>query len=155
MLDEMDKCTSLFLQIATEPNESSLLLRIEEGRTNDTPEDINIGGVVIAGTRKVLHDDSCRIFELVLGTYISYSVTNESFASPDDPLFYTGEKIRKYSQSPFLEYVRAATFATDEYPGSYGHMAVICERHIIDVVSTEEPKVRLVKHGKPRSVDGT
>jgi len=31
-------------------------------------------------------------------------------------------------------------------------MEVVCENHVIDIASTEEPKIKLLKPGRPRGV---
>ena len=153
MITQLDACSSLFLREVSEIRESGLRVVIEEGRTADTPEDININGVTISGTYEVKHDDLCRVFEIAWDSYISYSVTNESYAQPEEkPICYTGDRVRRYTRSAFLDYVRRATFATAEYPGLFEHIALICERHIIDVISISEPRVSLLKAARPRSV---
>jgi hypothetical protein len=153
MIDQLDACTYLFLCGITEPNDNSLQLLIEEARASDTPEDIEILGVKLEGTRSIEHDEVCRVFEVYWENYISYSVTNESYANADAPDSFVGQRVRYYSSSPFLEYIRHATFASDEYPGPYKHIAILCENHIIDVASMSEPQVRLVKAGRPRVVN--
>jgi hypothetical protein len=152
VIDQVDKCKYLFLREILEPEENSLLLLIDEARASDTPEDLEIGDVTIQDTRRVEHDASCRVFELKWGSYISYSVTNESYANADDPQTYTGSRVRRYFTSAFLEYVRQTTFATKEYPGPFQHVAIICENHVVDIASVEEPQVRLAKPGRPRPV---
>jgi hypothetical protein len=155
VIDQLDKCKYLFLREIREPEENSLLLIIDEARAIDTLEDLKIGDVTIRDTRRVEYDASCRRFELIWDSYVSYSVTNESYANADDPQTYVGSRVRRYSTSAFLEYVRQATFATHEYPGPYQHVAIICENHVVDIASVEEPQVRLVKPGTPRRVIDT
>ena len=152
MIQQLNECKWLFRREISEPEDNSLRLLIEEARSGDVPEDITINNVTLQGLRKVEHDSSCRIFEVTWESYISYCVVNESYASVDKPGTYTGQKVRVYSESPFLEYVHSATFASADYPGPYKHVAVLCENHIIEVAATVEPRVRLVKPGRPRAV---
>lgn len=152
MIRQLDSCQWLFLRELSEPDQNSLRLLIEEARSADVSEDVLIGNVTMQGLRKIDHDDSCRVFEVIWETYISYSVLNESYANAAKPGTYTGRRIRHYSASPFLEYVRTATLASATYPGPFQHISVLCESHIIEVASTVEPRVRLVKPGRPRPV---
>lgn len=153
MITQLDACSFLFLCELAEIRDNGLRVVIEEGRTADTPEDINIGGVTISGTYEIKHDDLCRVFEIARDTYISYSVTNESYAQPEEkPKSYTGDRVRRYTRSAFLDHVRRATFATAEYPGPFEHTALLCEHHIIDVISTTEPRVSLLKTASLHSV---
>ena len=58
---------------------------------------------------------------------------------------YEGTRFRIYSKSHFIEYMGTATFASDQYPGPMQHYEVVCENHIIDVLSTEPPAIRRVR----------
>ena len=154
MIEQLDKCKWLFLREISEPEDNSLRLLIEEARASDVSENMTIDNVTLQGLRKIEHDDSCRTFEVTWDTYICYSVVNESYVNSDKPGTYTGQRVRSYSESPFLEYIRNATFASADYPGPYKHIAVLCENHIVEVAATVEPCVRLVKAGRPRAVKG-
>jgi hypothetical protein len=74
-------------------------------------------------------------------------VRNESFVANDKSELSEGRLLVKYSKSHFLNYVQLGTFATAEYPGPYNHWGIICGNHIIDVVSTEEPEVKVLENG--------
>jgi hypothetical protein len=78
---------------------------------------------------------------------------NESFATRDDSEEAKGKLFRSFSKSRFLSYVRTATFATDEYPGPVNHFEVICQNHVIEVVSTEAPRIRRI--ARPGGTQGT
>lgn len=152
MIEQLDACDWLFLRELTEPRDNSLRLIIAEARPYDTPEDIELTGATIRVTRSIEHDESYRVFEVLWDTYIAYSITNESYAHADKPDNYVGRRARRYSRSAFLDYVQRATFASAEYPGPYEHMAIICENHIVNVASTVEPCIALMKSGRPRIV---
>ncbi len=93
------------------------------------------------------HSEGCRVFEVVWGSYIAYSVRNESYVANDKYEQCEGRLLVKYSKSRFLDYVASGTFATAEYPGPFTHWGIICGNHIIDVASTEEPVVGLLPNG--------
>ena len=151
-LTQVSSCKWLFLRELIDGPDNSLRLLVEEGRTQDAVEDIELAGVkIISGVRAVEHDDSCRVYEVVWSNYVCYVVRNESYASPDGAE-WKGQRVRRHEQSNFLSYVAQDTFATADYPGPFGHIEIVCENHVIDVASMGEPTVTLVKHGKPRDV---
>ena len=97
--------------------------------------------MIPGGTRTDVTDESAA-FEVVWSKYVAYSVMNESFAAVDEQERYTGNRIRLYSKSRFIDYVARASFACDEYPGPTQHIAVVCENHIIDVIAAMRPVVQ-------------
>lgn len=52
---------------------------------------------------------------------------------------YEGKLARRHSISKLLQLVLETTHATDEYPGKLLHLQIICEMHVIDVISVESP----------------
>lgn len=150
-LSQVSSCRWLFLKELVDGPENSLRILVEEGRTQDAVENIDVAGVKIRGVQAVEHDDSCRVFELSWSSYVSYAVRNESYTQGDGK-DWKGQRVRRHEQSAFLSYVAKDTFADAKYPGPFSHIEIVCELHIIDVASMEEPAVRLVKEGKPRGV---
>jgi len=100
----------------------------------------------VIGPRAIESDATCRAFELVWQSYVSYSVRNESFCTLDKEEVWEGRLFCLYSKSHFLDYVARATFARADYPGPFRHCGINCLNHIVDVVSTVEPQVREIKH---------
>ncbi|MDY2588513.1 hypothetical protein [Winogradskyella aquimaris] len=100
-------------------------------------------GVDIGPSRAVYHNENSEIFKITFDRYIAYSVINESYESLGGTE-YVGEKIRTYNKSNFLDYVKADTFASADYPGEFKHYAFISLNHIVNVVSTVEPKIEKV-----------
>ncbi|RYF27030.1 MAG: hypothetical protein EOO33_05845 [Comamonadaceae bacterium] len=154
MIDQLDSCKYLYLRSIDEPQENSVRFILEEARSSDVAEDLEFSGVDLGPSRRIVHDDACRVFEVVWHSYISYAVTNESYQLADDPETFSGQRVRRYTRSPFLEYVARSTFASSDYPGPFEHIGVTCLNHGIDVVSTEAPQVRLLKNGRPLAVKG-
>ena len=153
MLDLISACRWLFLDDFSDTPANNLRLILKEGRTQDEVEDVEIGGVVLTGTRAIEHDESCRVYELVWSSYICYIVRNESYVSAkagEEHLL--GQRIRMHTQSTFLNYVAEETFASSDFPGPFSHMEVVCENHVIDIASIVAPTIRLIKPGRPRGV---
>ena len=152
MFAQLEECEYLDLAGISEPGQSSLRLVIEELQTDFVSEKFELDGVDFGQTRKIEHTSSCRTFEVTWDTYIAYAVVNESYARVKDYEAYEGKLVRIYSKSDFLDHIRRDTFADQQYPGPFKHIALVCMHHIIDVVSVSEPRVRLAKAGQPRVV---
>ena len=76
---------------------------------------------------------------------MAYSIRNESFVTVDAEEHYEGGLFRLYSKSHFMDFVSRATFATSEHPGPMRHHEVVCQDHIVDVVSIVSPQIRRVR----------
>ena len=152
MREVIDACKWIFLREIGESEENALRLIIEEAKSDGPPEDIEIlPGKVISGTRAIESDTTCRAFDLVWPSYVSYSVRNESFCTLDKEEVWEGRLFCLYSKSHFLDYVARATFASTDYPGPLRHWGINCLNHIVDVVSIAEPQVRELKHAAPNT----
>jgi hypothetical protein len=150
--DQIDQCSWLRLREICEPEDNYLRLVLEEMVTGDAAEELLIGDVSLGPTHKVEHTEACRVFEVIWETYIAYGVVNESYGDADRGDVYEGRRFRCYAKSQFLEYVRRNTWGDDQYPGPSKHVAIVCEHHIVNVVSVSEPQLRLLKPGQPRGV---
>ena len=143
---ELSACRHLFLRQINEPHENSLRLLVEEGTVSPEASSMRIGGTVIADAHRIVCNENTGLFEVSWKSYICYSVRNESYVMRDETEKYElGNLIRLYSDSKFLDFVRSATFACNEYPGPFQHVQVITEMHIIDVISTAAPAVRKLR----------
>ena len=142
---EIDSCHSLFLREATEPNENGLRLIVEEAIVLPDEVFVKIGGTEITGGPPVKSTDRSRVFEITWNNYVAYSLLNESFTVRDESQEFSGRLFRTYTKSHFLDYVSRATIACKEYPGPLRHTEVLCECHVVDVVSVEFPQVREIR----------
>lgn len=146
----IDSCKYLFLTSLTEPHEGGLRLVAEEGQEHAATKQNSPHKVLPPDVRKLLeqctpirHEPGSRVFTLFWPSYVAYAVENESYACicPTDES--TGKVLRLYSQSAYLDYVARKTFASSTYPGPYKHWAVLCEDHIVNVVSCEDPVISI------------
>jgi hypothetical protein len=146
VLADLNSCQHLYLREIGEADQNSLRLVIEEGVPSPQTTSVNFGGTVIAGVHKVTFGKHTRLFEVIWDSYVAYSIRNESYVVKDDTEQYAlGNLARIYSRSKFLDYVAIATIAANDYPGPSQHVELICECHIIDVVSTTLPSVRKLR----------
>jgi hypothetical protein len=148
LIEQIDRHEYLYLTEIGEPEDNVLRLVIEEARAGGEPGDMKIGDVTLSGARPIVSDEHCFAYEVVFGSYVAYSVRNESFVGQDESEEFTGRRFCVYSKSRFLDYIRAATFASDDYPGRLNHYGINCLNHIVDVVSVEEPRVDILRRAQ-------
>jgi hypothetical protein len=142
--DAINSCGSLFVSEVVELDNQSLRLVIAEGLPDGDAASLTIGGAVISGGTRIRVTENSRLFELTWDSYVAYSVRNESYAQPSDHEVFEGNRFRIYSKSHFIDYVRHATFACNEHPGPTRHYGVVCENHVIDIVSVVAPRMTTI-----------
>lgn len=126
---DIDACNSIYLWNIAEPQDNALRLEIAEGYDADLP----------------------RLFEIVWPTYLSYQVTNESFSHPDAYEKFDGRLFVRYSVSRYLDFIRSSPTVlfshAEEIHGwtAVAHWALFCLNQTIDVISNDEPVIRLLE----------
>ncbi|HZG51337.1 MAG TPA: hypothetical protein VEZ40_04300 [Pyrinomonadaceae bacterium] len=148
LIERIDQHEYLYLTDIGEPEDNVLRLVIEEARASGEPEDMKIGDVTLAGARSIISDKYCFAYEVVFGNYVAYSVRNESFVVQDESEEFEGRQFCVYTKSRFLDYVRVATFASDDYPGKLNHYGINCLNHIVDVISAKEPHIDILRRAR-------
>ncbi|MNI32283.1 hypothetical protein D3C73_861910 [compost metagenome] len=88
-------------------------------------------------------NDQFPLIQLEFESYIGYSVLNESYTVRDDYEQFEGNIFRTFSKSRYLDFIKAGTIATIEYPGPFKHYGIAALNHIVDIVSTVEPKIKI------------
>jgi hypothetical protein len=146
-LAELDTCAGLYLRNIAEPAQNSLRLQIEEALVMPGEVSVKFGGAEIANCHIVKSTADSRLFEIVWNNYVAYSATNESYSTRNESEEFSGRFARLYSKSHFLDYISGATLASKEYPGPLLHVQLVCECHIIDVVSTKFPGIKRIRPG--------
>ena len=116
-------------------------LVVDEALVIDREESLEINGVILAGIRPIEVTGESKKFEVIWETYVTYAVRDESYCSWDESEEWSGERLRIYSKSKFLDFVAAGTFASDDYPGPFKHYQILCGNHVIDVASQDAPVV--------------
>ncbi len=138
--EEIDRIKYLFLTRIGEPKDNALVLGIQEGLLGP-PEDLDILGVKLENTRPINVKKGSRGFAIYFDRYVAYSVRNESYTVFAEDEEWKGVTFREYQRSHYLNFIAAATFAIDEYPGPLRHYGIMCENHVIDIVSAVEPEI--------------
>lgn len=138
---DINSCSYIFLDEITESPGNRLRVVLHEGLVSPEARSLKIGNTVLSGLHAIRTSEKSRKFEVSWEYYVAYSVINESFAAREVEAVWIGHLFRVYSKSCFKNFIAAATFATEEYPGPMEHIGLICENHIIDVISTKEPSL--------------
>ena len=94
--------------------------------------------------RAIVVDTECRQFELIWPFYLAYQIRNESYYLPDKSAKANGQVYQEHASSAYLSYFKTASFADDDFPGPQRHFSIFCQDHVIDVLSTDAPVVRLL-----------
>ena len=83
------------------------------------------------------------LFEFVWSSHFSYAARSEHFCQMDQAEKWTGDIYRIFSSSKFLDFIRAATFATAQLPGPFHHYQVQSLYRIVDVAALKPPVIRV------------
>jgi hypothetical protein len=129
---------SFFLGQISEPFTNGLRLVLLEGAA-EGPVVEPTDGIGIPG-REILPLPQADAVVIYWGSYVGYAVRNESYAA-EKGVPNVEHMLVERDVSAFRDFVSHATWATDDYPGKLRHFEVICEHHVIDVISTEVPEV--------------
>ena len=141
--DRINTARYLFLTKIFEQEENTLefeltLCNVEKTERNLLIEDIDLGSYL-----PISYNESSSVFKVAFDSYIAYSVINESYENIGKTECIGG-KIKIYEKSNFLDYVKADTFATDDYHVTFKHYMFITLRHLINIVSSVEPKIEKI-----------
>lgn len=141
LVADINSCSTLLLDDLTELPGNGLRVIVCEGLVSPESGSLDVAGKVLTGLHEIRATEKSRFFEIVWEYYVAYSVINESFAKRNPQEAWTGRLFRVYTKSCFIDFVGAATFASDEYPGPVKHVSLSCEDHIVDVISTKDPTI--------------
>jgi hypothetical protein len=144
-IEQINNHKYLYLTEIGEPEDNVLRLVIEQATTSDEESDLKIGNTLITGLRDIVSDERCFSYEIIFESYIAYSVLNESFAQVDKLEVFTGNLFRIYSKSHFLDYVKVATFASEDYPGIFSHYEIVALNHIVEIASVGSPQINVLR----------
>lgn len=145
LIEQINQHRYIYLTEIGETDVNVLRLVIEEAKISGETEDIDVGTAKLTDVHPIIADETCCAYEVIFGSYVAYTVLNESYAGVDESGQYTGRYFRVYSKSNFLDYVRAATFASEDYPGKFTHYEIACLDHIVEVVSVDEPEIKMLR----------
>lgn len=144
IFSEVNNSEYLYLRNISEPADNKLRLLVQQAEPAAAISK-EVHGVLLSDVRPIQSTEDSTLFEISWDSYIAYSVRNESYCTKDEyETIESGTLARIYSRSKFLDYIAAATFASPDYPGEFHHVGIICLNHVIDVISTQVPVVRVI-----------
>jgi len=85
--EQLNRCSFLFLRQLHEPRDNSLRFIVEEAKAhNHLARQVNPGlddalAGILSGASPILSDSSSVSFEVLFDSYVSYTVTNESYGN--------------------------------------------------------------------------
>lgn len=142
-------CKYLYLDRLFEPSENKVSIRLLEAKSGGPVPSEVIDAEQLDPLKEILmkantieHYEGCRIFEITWPSYIGYFVRNESFAiSETETPIGLSRLFCEYTSSTYLDYLKQASWACNDFPGPYKHWVANCLNHIIDVASVDEPQI--------------
>jgi hypothetical protein len=144
---QINDCEYLFATTIREIEELTLELIVQEAKPQAlvlTPRDDSEVEQILAGSRPIETDSTCRYFRLVFDRkhMVSYRVLNESYGTyPEAPELFTGKLFRVFAVSHLLDFTKEYTVASDDYPGPLQHYQIACLNHVVDVICTAPPRI--------------
>lgn len=142
-MKEIESAKYYFITGINEPEDNSLEFELICGIVSEKGEDVFVGNHNLGPARPILMNEDCK-YKIKFDTYIGYAVLDESYAEKLGDTF-TGHNPRVYTCSHFLDYIKASTFASKDYPGEFKHYAFVSENHVLNVAAQYEPDIEKVK----------
>ena len=149
LIEQINKHKYLYVSGIIEPKDNAFRFIIEQACLGENEFDVKNDSPIVTQLNQILADKNCFTYEVLFKTYIAYSVRNESYTQEDETEKFTGSLFRIYSESHFLNYIRASTIASDDYPGVFTHYEIVALNHIVDVVSTDLPNIKVLQPPTP------
>jgi hypothetical protein len=135
--EEINRIQYVFLNSLEEPRDNALTIIIDAGKAANYEED-----TIVGKARPVVIEEDCPQYEIRFdNAYVTYQVSNESFAFNNESDQYEGKVIRVYSRSAYMDYTLQHTFANDIFPDRMKHYSIVCQNHVIDVIAFGEPVI--------------
>lgn len=154
LVEQINAHQYLYLVDIREPDINVLRIVIDEAPAGESEtRTLEIDETDLSEYKPIVSDVDCRRYEIIFRSYIAYAVRNESYVVMDQSEVFTGRLFNVYSQSLFLDYVRAATIASSDYPGPFVHYGMNCLNHIVDVISLDEPVLGVVNRAQSSHTD--
>lgn len=145
--DSLNSAKYLYLRELSEPQDNSLRLVVQEavvnpaGSTRSSHPELPELEEILKGSSPIESTDGCRTFELMWKRYVAYLVTEECVGScgQDADEIYTGNLLRVYTKSHFLEHLSRDTGGHTE---AILHYKLTCLNHLIDVAAYAPQEVK-------------
>ena len=130
----------LVLVDISEPRDGDLRVIVLEGGAAGQVHSPDLGRKVT----EVLPIPGRLAIEVYWEKYLLYTVTNESYALPDQEVGVPPRMLCRRDSPRFLAYVEASTWARSDDLGEVQHWGLFCEWHVIDVATRHPPTSRRI-----------
>lgn len=114
--DLMELKGDINLHSLVEPETNSLRAFIERCKVSKQSEDIKIGEHIIREVFPIEVEEDLPILQIDFDSYVSYTITNESFTVLDDYEIFEGNSFRIFKKSRYLDFINKGIIATDIFP---------------------------------------
>lgn len=115
----------------------------------------NIGGEHVGNSRLdnllektvPICEDHNNLYEIVFENYVFHMTRNESYTCWDDYEIRQGDYFILFEQSRLLDYLPHIVemgIVSAYHPDGCKHYGIYCQNHIIDIISTTEPKIKKI-----------
>lgn len=146
--EENNIFTMPFLIQELEERDNALKLRIAfpkkgtiEGCLSDTSNSI-VKDIFEASVP--IYEDENEIYEILFDSYIFHITRNESYTGLDERDDFIGKYFVIYENSKLLKLMpQLVEYGLIEalYPEGCVHYGIFCQNHIIDIITSEKPKI--------------
>jgi hypothetical protein len=145
MNDFPEKFVWFELMELSEPSTNGLRVIVAESITRyDSPD---FADEIVGKAYPMTVGSDSRVFEIIWDYTAAYSVTNESYGLPSNADVTRSESaLREYSQSRYLEFVRANSTAEFIRGKPLRHWFIGCQNHCIDVAAWNDPQVHRLEN---------
>ncbi len=92
-------------------------------------------------------------WEVSFAGYVLFMERDESYTVPDGYEVRHGRWLEVFERSRLMDHLPSYTFADDLFPGPLTHYCVCGEDHVVDVVTTATPQVRLLTADEVAALD--
>lgn len=141
--------TAPFLVKTIEEDENEVRFIIALPIQGEKGTDINDTGIPILNKLLVesisIYPDENNLYEILFEGYVFHMTRNESYTCCDDYEIRNGKYFIIFDKSRLLDYLPQLVeigIVEAYYPNKWKHYGIYCQNHIIDIIATEEPKVK-------------
>jgi len=141
--EKINNCQNLFVTTIYEPAQNQLSIEVALGQVSQKEEDFYVGDKNLSGN-PIFFDDSSEKYRIYFEHYIAYFVVNESYEIPETG-DYSGDRIREYQQSLFIDFCKQQTFGFDIFEESaIKHFMVVTQNHIVNILTSSPLDIKAI-----------
>ncbi|PLT28876.1 hypothetical protein [Peribacillus deserti] len=129
-----------FSELVTWKNYQLSFEQISEPRKSQSALRIFVNGSEDATDLLIYPASDVSTFQIDFPSYVSYMVTYDDYTLFDVSEVFTGDSFRIFSRSAFIDKQMKQLQPVKKYT----HYSLSCIEHVVDVISFDEPSIRLL-----------